>query len=284
VPRATAFKRGLSETGYIEGQNITVEYRYTDNQFDRLPSLAADLVRRKPAVIYAAGPPSVRALKAQTATIPIVFTMGEDPVKEGLVASLNRPGGNITGVSYFSNQLFPKRLQLLHEMVSKSAALALLVNPDNPNAEPDSQDARIAAAALGREFLVLKASTGRGIDEAFVTLVQRRVGGLIVGVDGLFVDRSDQIFALAIRHAIPVLYDRREFPIAGGLMSYGAPFQEASRQAGIYTGRILKGEKPGDLPVVQATKFEFVINLRIAKVLDLAIPPGVLAIADEVIE
>jgi putative ABC transport system substrate-binding protein len=279
-----AFKRGLSEAGFVEGKNITIEYGYTENQFDRLPALAADLVRRRPAVIFAAGPPSVRALKAQSTTIPVVFRMGEDPVKEGLVASFNRPGGNITGVSYFTNQLFSKRLQLLHEIVPKPAPLALLVNPDNPNAEPDSEDARAAAVALGRDLFVLTANNGRAIAEAFLALVQRRVGGLSVGVDGLFFDRHDQIFALAARNAIPAIYERREYAVAGGLMSYGANLPEGDRQAGIYVGRILKGEKPADLPVFQATKFEFVLNLRIAKVLDLAIPPGVLAIADEVIE
>jgi putative tryptophan/tyrosine transport system substrate-binding protein len=284
APYTAAFKQGLSETGYVEGKNVAIEYRYTEHQFDRLSALAADLIRRRPAVIYAGGPPSVRALKAQSATIAIVFVMGEDPVKEGLVASLNRPGGNVTGVSFFTNQLFPKRLQLLHEIVPKPAPLALLVNSDNPNAEPDAEDARAAAVALGRELLVLTANNGRAIDQAFLALVQRRVGGLVVGVDGLFVDRRDQLFALAARHAIPAMYERREYAVAGGLMSYGANWQEQVRQAGIYVGRILKGEKPADLPVLQATKFEFVLNLRIAKVLDLAIPPGVLAIADEVIE
>jgi putative ABC transport system substrate-binding protein len=284
VSRMPGFKLGLSQTGNIEGQNVRIEYRYADGQFGRLPALAEDLVRQKPAAIMAGGPPSVRALKASTATIPIVFNMGEDPVKEGLVESFNRPGGNITGVSGLANQLFAKRLQVLHEIVPKPAPLALLVNPNNPNAEPDSQDARAAAAALGRELLVLRAIDQRGIEEIFSALVERRIGGLVVGVDELFFDRRDQIFALAIRHAIPAMYERREFPDAGGLMSYGTNVRENSRQCGIYVGRILKGEKPADLPVLQPTKFEFVINLRIAKVLGLNIPPGVLAIADEVIE
>ena len=284
VPRVTAFKQGLSETGYVEGRNVAIEYRYAENQFDRLPALAADLVRQKPAVIFALGPPSVRAVKAHTATIPVVFVAGEDPVKEGLVASLNRPGGNVTGVSFFTNLLIAKRLQLLNEIVLRPVALALLVNPNNPNAEPDSQDAREAAVALERELHVLTASTGRGIEEAFAAIVQRRVGGLIVGVDGVFLDRRDQLFALAARHAIPAIYEKREYPVTGGLMSYGANDGEVGRQSGIYVGRILKGEKPADLPVLQATKYEFVINLRIAKVLGLAIPSGVLAIADEVIE
>jgi putative ABC transport system substrate-binding protein len=284
LSRVPGFKQGLGQTGYVEGQNVTIEYRYIEGHFDRLPALARDLVRRKPAAIMASGPPSVRALKAATATIPIVFAMGEDPVKEGLVASFNRPGENITGVSSFQNLLFPKRMQLLHEIVPRPAALALLVNPSNPNAEPDSQDARTAARALGRELLVLTASSERGLEDAFAVMVERRVGGLIVGVDVLFLDRHDQIFAQAARHAIPAIYDRREFPVAGGLMSYGTNDRENFRQSGIYVGRILKGEKPADLAVVRSTRFAFVINLRIAKVLGIEIPPGVLAIADEVIE
>jgi putative ABC transport system substrate-binding protein len=282
--RVAGFKQGLSQTGYVEGQNVTIEYRYAGNQFDRLPTLAEDLVRRKPTAIMASGPPSVRALKIHTATIPIVFYIGEDPVKEGLVASFNRPGENITGVSSFQNLLFPKRLQALHEIVLRSAALAFLVNPNNPNAEPDSQDARTAAATLGRELLVVTASSERGLEEAFATLVQRRVGGLIVGVDGLFVDQRDQIFALAARHAVPAIYFRREFPVAGGLMSYGTSDRENFRQCGIYVGRILRGAKPADLPVVQSIKFEFVINLQTARALGLDVPPTLLATADEVIE
>ena len=284
LSRVPGFQQGLNQIGYVEGRNLAIEYRYANSQFDRLPMLAADLVRRNPSVIFAVGPPSVRAIKASTATIPIVFVMGEDPVKEGLVASLNQPGGNITGISMFTNVLFSKRLQLLNEIVPKPAPLALLVNQNNPNAEPDSQDAREAAVALGRKLLVLTASTERAIEEAFVVMVEQRVGGLVVGVDGLFIDRRDQIFALAVRHTIPAIYEKREYPEAGGLMSYGTDDQEQFRQCGIYVGRILKGEKPGDLPVLQSTKFEFVINLRIAKVLGLTIPPGVLAIADGVIE
>jgi putative ABC transport system substrate-binding protein len=282
--RVLGFKQGLSQTGYAEGQNVAIEYRYAGGEFDRLPALAEDLVRRRPAALMAVGPPSVRALKARTATIPIVFQMGEDPVKEGLVASFNRPGENITGLSSFQNLLFPKRLQLLHEIVPRPAALAFLANPNNPNAEPDLQDTRTAAAMFGRELLSLTASSADGLEDVFAAMVQRRVGGLIVGVDGLFFDRRDQIFALAARHTIPAIYESREYPVAGGLMSYGTNDRENFRQCGIYVGRILRGEKPSELPVVQSTRFEFVINSRIAKVLGLEIPPGVVAIADEVIE
>ena len=210
--------------------------------------------------------------------------MGEDPVKEGLVASLNRPGGNITGFRAFGNLLFPKRLQLLHEIVPRPAPLALLVNPDNPNAEPDSRDTRAAAVTLERELIVLRARTEHGIEEAFAAMVQRRVGVLIVGVDGLFIDRRDQIFALTVRHAMPAIYEARFYPTAGGLMSYGTDETERYRQPGTYVGRILKGEKPADLPVFQATKFELVVNAKTAKALGIEIPPKILAIADEVIE
>jgi putative tryptophan/tyrosine transport system substrate-binding protein len=284
VTRGPWLRQGLSERGYVEGRNVAFDTRYGAGQLDRLPELAADIVRRRPAVIVSGGPPSVRALKEHTSTIPIVFIMGEDPVKEGLVASFNRPGGNITGISYFTNVLFAKRMQLLNEIVPRPAPVALLVNSNNPNAGPDSQDALTAASALGRELHVLSATSERGIEEAFVAAVQRKVGGLVVGVDSLFFDRRDYLFALMARHSIPAIYERREYTMAGGLMSYGAEDAYPYRQAGVYAGRILRGEKPADLPVLQPTKFDFVINLRIARFLGLTIPPGVLAIADEVIE
>src|ERR1700730_16899151 len=282
--KVAGLKRGLSETGYVEGQNVASEYPLPEGQFDRLSALAADLVRRRVAAIFTIGPPSVRAANAQTATIPIVFAIGEDPVKEGLVASLNRPGGNITGVTYFSNLLFAKRLQLLHEFVPAAAALALLVNPKNPNAEPDAREAQAAADALGRRLEVLTASTEGDLETAFAAIVQRHIGGLLIGIDPVFVDRPEKLPALAARNAIPVIYDRREFPVAGGLASYGTDTVDAYRHCGNYVGRIIKGEKPANLPVLQSTKFEFVINLKTAKALGITFPPGVLAIADEVIE
>ena len=257
---------------------------HSTDQYDQLPALAAELVRRRVAVIYAGGPPAVLAAKAQTSTIPIVFVVGEDPVKEGLVPTLNRPGGNVTGFSTFTNQLIGKRLTLLRETVPAAEVLGLLVNPTNPNADADTTDVREAAEALGRRLHVVTASTEREFETAFIAILQRRVGALIVGVDPFFRIRRDQIVALAARHALPAIYDRREFPAAGGLMSYGASYAEVSHQAGIYAGRILKGEKPADLPVQQATRFELILNLKAANELRLKIPPGVLAIADEVIE
>jgi putative ABC transport system substrate-binding protein len=278
------FHQGLGETGFVEGQNVSIEDRWAEGQFERIPTLAADLVQRQVAVIFAGGPPSVRALKTLTTTIPVVFSMGEDPVKEGLVANLNRPGGNITGFSYFANLLFAKRLGLLHECVPKDAAFGFLVNPDNPNAEPDTKDVQIAADALGRQLHVFKAKTERDFDPAFEQMGRLRVGGLCVNIDLLFIAQREQIIALAERRSIPAIYERRDYPVEGGLMSYGADQADSWRQGGIYVGRILKGEKPADLPVQQSTKFDFVINLKAAKALRLDIPPGVLAIANEVIE
>ena len=278
------FKQGLSEAGFIEGRNVTVEYRWAESQFDRLPALAADLVRRQVSVIFANGPPSVTATKAATTSIPIVFSMGEDPVKEGLVASMSRPGGNITGFSTFTNQLFAKRLGLLKDAVPAASTFALLVNPNNPNAEPDAKDAATAASALGRRLEVLTARRESDFASVFAAIAERQIGALCVGVDGLFRAHSPQLVALSARHRVPTIYDRREFPAVGGLASYGANYVDAWRQAGVYVGRVLKGEKPADLPVQQATKLELVINLGTAKALGVEFPPGVLAIADEVIE
>lgn len=284
APLVAGFRQGLGETGFVEGRNISIEYRWAEGQFERIPTLAADLVQRQVAVIFTAGPAPVRVLKTLTTTIPVVFSMGEDPVKLGLVASLNRPGGNITGQIFFDNLLFGKRLGLLDECVPKDAAFGLLVNPENPNAEPDTKDVQVAADALGRQLHVFKAKSEGDFGPAFEDMARLRVGGLCVNVDFLFIDRREQIIALAERRSIPAIYDRRDFPVEGGLMSYGASQADSLRQCGIYVGRILKGEKPADLPVQQSTKFEFIINLKTAKVLGLSIPPGVLAIADEVID
>jgi putative ABC transport system substrate-binding protein len=284
APMVDGFRQGLSETGFVEGRNVAIEYRWAEGQYERLPALAADLVRRQVAVIFANGPPAVRVTKTATATIPIVFSMGEDPVKEGIVASLNRPGGNVTGFTYFTNQLLGKRLALLTEIIPKAGVIALLINPDNPNAEPDTKDTQAAASALGRTLEVLTARKEPDLQTAFATIAQRRADALIVGVDGFFLDRRERIVALAAQHAIPAVYDRREFAVAGGLMSYGASQVDSWRQSGIYVGRILNGARPTDLPVQQAVKFEFVVNLKSAKALKLDIAPIVVARADEVIE
>jgi putative ABC transport system substrate-binding protein len=279
-----AVRRGLADAGYVEGRNVTIEIRSAQGDAGRLPELAADLVRRQVSVILAGSPPAARAAKASTATIPIVFDMGEDPVREGIVSDLNRPGGNVTGTSDFNNLLAAKRLGLLGDTVPKAAVLGFLVNRANLNAEPDTKDVQAAADALGRKLRVLTASAERDFEPAFAAMAQERVGALLLGIDPFFWSRPEQIVTLAARYAIPTIYDRREFATAGGLMSYGADPVETRRQQGLYIGRILKGEKPGDLPVMRATKFDFVINLKTAKALGLEIPPGVFAIANEVIE
>jgi putative ABC transport system substrate-binding protein len=280
-----AFTKGLSEIGFVEGRNVRIEYRWAD-QKDRLPALAAELARRGVAVIFASGGAlAAVAAKASTATTPIVFSMGDDPVKAGLVASLNRPGGNVTGISFINAELTAKRIGLLHELLPEAKRFALLVNPDDQHtAAAVTTDAQAAAMAIGRDIEVLTANNNREIDAAFASIVQKRLEALLIGPSPLFVIRRAQIATLAARHALPVIHFVREFVEASGLMSYGSSIADANRLAGIYVGRILKGEKPADLPVQRAVKFEFVINLQTAKTIGLTVPPTLLARADEVIE
>jgi putative ABC transport system substrate-binding protein len=284
--RLRAFRDGLNETGYIEGRNLAIEYRWAEGRNDRLSELAADLVRRHVMTIVAAGTtPGALAAKAATTTIPIVFYVGADPIEVGLVTSLSRPGGNVTGVMTLNVEVAAKRLELLHEMVPTATIVALLVNPTNMAlAETITRDLEAAAHTLGLELHVLQASSEREIDAAFETLVRLRAGALVIGADAMFNSRSNQLAALTLRHAVPAIYQFREFVSAGGLLSYGSTVADTYRPLGVYTGRILKGERPQDLPVQQATRVELIINMKTAKVLDLTVPLPLLGRADEVIE
>jgi ABC-type uncharacterized transport system substrate-binding protein len=279
----TAFRRGLKEVGFVEGQNVAIEQRWAEGQDDRLPALVADLVRQKAAVIVANNPGALAA-KAAATTIPIVFATGSDPVRDGLVASLNRPGGNVTGVVFITSVLGAKRLELLRQLVPKATTIAMLVRPDTTETEAERIDVQNAAQALGQELVVFDVTSGHDIEAAFATFVERRAGGLLVGTGPFLTSNRERVVALAARHGVPAIYPLREFASAGGVMSYGTSISDAYRQSGIYAGRILKGEKLADLPVIQSTKFELVINLKAAGALGLEIPPTLLALADEVIE
>jgi putative tryptophan/tyrosine transport system substrate-binding protein len=280
-----ALLQGLEETGYVENKNVAIEGRFADFKNERLPALAADLVQRHVSVIATIGGPAAGiAAKGATTTIPIVFVTGGDPVGLGLVVSLNRPGGNVTGASFLNNALGSKRLELLHKLVPTATSIGFLVSTTSPNAERDTKDMQEAAVALGRKLIVVKANTASEVNAAFASLVQQRADALIVAAQAFFNSRQDQLLALTQSNALPTMYQIRNFVTAGGLMSYGASILDAYRQAGVYVGRILKGEKPSDLPVLQSTKFEFVINLKTAKALGLSVPPDLLATADEVIE
>jgi putative ABC transport system substrate-binding protein len=284
APNVDAARNGLKELGYVEGQNVAFEFRFAEGRNERLPALAADLVRRPVALIVTGGPFAPLVAKAATATIPIVFNTGIDPVRLGLVASLNRPGGNVTGVNFLNAATEAKRLGLLHDLVPQATLIAMLRNATRPDAADQVRDVQEAARALGKKILVLDASTASEIDTAFATLARQRADALTVAADPFFTTRREQVIALAARHALPAMYALRALPVAGGLISYAASLTDAYRQVGVYAGRILKGARPADLPVMLPTKFELVINLKTAKALGLTIPPGILAIADEVVE
>src|SRR5215468_5330632 len=283
--RAVAFRRGLQEAGYVEGQNVTVEYHWAEEQADRLPAMAADLVKRRVTVIATGTTPAVLAAQAATTTIPIVFEMGSDPVRLGLVTNLNRPGGNITGVTNLVVEVAPKRLELLHELLPTAKVMALLVNPaDRALAQAQTRETLSAARNRGIELHVLNVRSEGDFDAVFADIKRLRVGGLVIGAGSVFLGGINKLAALTVRHAVPAIYQYRDFPTAGGLMSYGSDILDSYRLAGIHTGRVLKGENPAELPVVQATKFEFVINLKTAKALGLTIPNTLIGRADEVIE
>jgi putative ABC transport system substrate-binding protein len=283
--RVRAFRQGLGETGYAEGRNVAIEFRWAEGQHNKLPALAADLAVRKVAVIVApGGAPAALAAKSATTTIPIVFEMGADPIAIGLVGSLSRPGGNLTGVSSLNVQVTPKRLEILHELIPTAAVVAVLVNPTSPTTDSQLKNLQAAADTLGVRLHVLHASAARDFDAVFETLIQLRAGGLVIASDTFFATHSEQLAALTVRHAVPAIHQSRDFAIAGGLMSYAGSFAESHRQAGVYTGRVLKGEKPADLPVQQVTKVELYINLKAAKSLGLTVPLPLLGRADEVIE
>jgi putative tryptophan/tyrosine transport system substrate-binding protein len=279
-----AFREGLEQSGFVEAQNVEIEYRWAEGEYERLPVMANDLVGRRVSVIVALAPAAAVAAKTATGTIPIVFVIGADPVSLGLVTSLNKPGGNVTGVNFLINALGGKRLQLVRELVPTSRTFGLLVNPSAPATDLDRQEAERVAATVGAKLLVVNARSEGELESAFATLISDRVGALVVSPDALFTSHRNQLVALAARYAVPTIYHLREAAIAGGLMSYGTSFKDAHRLAGTYTGRILKGEKPANLPVQQSTKFEFVLNLKTAKTLGLDVPPTLLTIADEVIE
>jgi putative tryptophan/tyrosine transport system substrate-binding protein len=281
---SNAVRQGLKESGFVEGQNVIIQSAFAEGQFDRLPGLAADLVRRHVTVITALGVAAAVAAKRATTTIPVVFYMGEDPVGLGLVPSFNHPGGNLTGVATLSSAVMAKRLELLHEIAPRADAFAALINPKNPSAAISAKEAQDAAHALGKSIHIVHASTESELEPAFATIAQLRAGGLLIAPDGLFIAYAAQVAALSLRHAIPASHERRAFPDAGGLMSYGASQADGIRLAGVYTGRILKGEKPADMPVMQPTKFELVINHNTANALALTIPQTLLVAADEVIE
>jgi putative ABC transport system substrate-binding protein len=284
-PRAAAFRRGLQEAGYLEGQNVTIEYHWAEQQVDRLPAMAADLVKRHVAVIATGTTPAVLAAQAATTTIPIVFEVGSDPVRLGLVTNLNRPGGNITGVTSLIVEVAPKRLELLHELLPTAKVMALLVNPaDRALAQAQTRETLSAARNRGIELHVLNVRSEGDFDAVFADIKRLRVGGLVIGAGSVFLGGINKLAALTVRHAVPAIYQYRDFPTAGGLMSYGSDILDSYRLAGIHTGRVLKGENPAELPVVQATKFEFVINLKTAKALGLTIPNTLIGRADEVIE